>query len=423
MVRLFLLLLACLPTIVHGQEILREEGQEAENEAVPLLVPYGFYTDILGLGLGVGAGLSGYPNEVSSLGGTLALTTNDSGFAAFVASDLPVGRRLFVDVRAFVGHFPDVRIYENGNLDFPEERAGSHESSPDNFREGRGNDAFAEVDLAWVTPLGWRRREPVPEIVLADGFPTPESLETPTWQPWRSGATQLRLAFFYRYMNLDLEPESGDIVTNSLRLSVERDNRDFGRNPERGSRQELLYARDFGWLDSRESWSYWEAELSKYFRLGSPGRWLRQAVLAVDLWTAESPSWELSGPEGTIRHRPPFFEGASLGGYQRMRALTSGRYNDKAAIYSSAELRLMPRWNPLEGKELLDTFRLEWFQVVPFVEVGRVAPEWDASLLHEDPVWDVGLDLRLWVSRTLVRIGVAVGEEDWAIKAGVDHTF
>jgi hypothetical protein len=100
---------------------------------------------------------------------------------------------------------------------------------------------------------------------------------------------------------------------------------------------------------------------------------LRQTVLAVDFWTGDTPS-------GTA----PYFQGARLGGYYRLRGFEDNRFNDQAAIHYAAELRLTPRWNPIPRIDLMGGIEIDWFQVVLFAEVGRVAESWDVSELHSD---------------------------------------
>ena len=69
----------------------------------------------------------------------------------------------------------------------------------------------------------------------------------------------------------------------------------------------------------------WRAEIEGF----------RQSVLALDFWTAYSPTWNVR-PDGTIAHQPPAFSGAHLGGLFRMRAYPSQRFGDKAAVYYAA---------------------------------------------------------------------------------------
>ncbi len=70
---------------------------------------------------------------------------------------------------------------------------------------------------------------------------------------------------------------------------------------------------------------------------------VQTAGLALDFWTADTPTWknQITGGKTTIRNRPPYYMGATLGGLYRMRVYSRYRYSDKAAIYYSAELRLL----------------------------------------------------------------------------------
>ncbi len=47
-------------------------------------------------------------------------------------------------------------------------------------------------------------------------------------------------------------------------------------------------------------------------------------------------------------------------------------------MYSAAELRLIPEWNPFKNwPAIQEHVGIEWLQFVPFVEIGRVAPDYD----------------------------------------------
>ena len=106
-----------------------------------------------------------------------------------------------------------------------------------------------------------------------------------------------------------------------------------------------------------------------------------------------------------------------------MRALTTGRYNDQAFVYYSAEVRLQTHWQPRIPIPGLRNIAIGWVQLVPFVELGRVAPALDLEALHKDMKWDIGFDLRFWVPNSVVRAGWAWSEEDWSIKVMVSHPF
>jgi hemolysin activation/secretion protein len=114
--------------------------------------------------------------------------------------------------------------------------------------------------------------------------------------------------------------------------------------------------------------------------------------------------------------------GASLGGFERLRAFPTYRFSDKAALLYAAELRLTSSWDP--GKwRLLKFFDVDWVQFVPFLEVGRVADSWSISELHKDVKWDVGLGLRFMMRKAVFRVEVAVGENDSSTWVMVGHPF
>jgi hypothetical protein len=106
-----------------------------------------------------------------------------------------------------------------------------------------------------------------------------------------------------------------------------------------------------------------------------------------------------------------------------MRAFPSNRFNDQAVMYYSAEYRMTLRWNPIPRISFVVDAEVDWLQLVPFVEVGRVAPSWSLSELHEDMKWDVGIDLRGMIEMAVLRIGVAAGNEGAGMRAMVSHPF
>ncbi len=172
--------------------------------------------------------------------------------------------------------------------------------------------------------------------LLASGATGGESLN-----PLTSGKTFVGLRPFYRSMSLDPSVsavQSKSQKTNGVDLELTLDNRDFVTNPSVGQSMTLRWSRDFGLLDSTNSWSVVSGELDQYFSLGTSD-WFRQRVLALDVWTADSPSWDYRA-DGTIANRPPTLEGAYLGGLWRMRGYRFARFSDWAAIYYAAEYRM-----------------------------------------------------------------------------------
>ena len=108
-------------------------------------------------------------------------------------------------------------------------------------------------------------------------------------------------------------------------------------------------------------------------------------------------------------HRPPAYKGGSLGGLSRLRAYDATRYNDQAAILYTLEYRYLLNYNPLKDVTMGGKLDVQWFELVPFAEVGRVAPAWNIETLHENMKNDVGVGLRAMVNNITIRIDVAYG--------------
>jgi hypothetical protein len=72
-------------------------------------------------------------------------------------------------------------------------------------------------------------------------------------------------------------------------------------------------------------------------------------------------------------------------------------------------------WNPFDGWPGL--------QFVPFVEVGRVAPDWNIEDLHEDMKWSAGLGGRFWANCLVARIDSAASDEGFEVQLMVAQPF
>ena len=107
-----------------------------------------------------------------------------------------------------------------------------------------------------------------------------------------------------------------------------------------------------------------------------------------------------------------------------MRGYASNRFSDKTAVYYSAELRMIPDWNPFDQWPVVQKYiGVEWLQFVPFVEIGRVAPSWDLSELHSDMKIDAGMGVRAWAKGIVGRLDVAVSEEAVGVQMMVSQPF
>lgn len=425
------LMSAAWPT--YSQVVTLDQGQSID-ETRRGFIPYLFATESLGTAVGAAAFSAGNFQPQASLFGTAFVTSNESALIAGALSNVRIGdSRFFVDSFLLASHFTDQRFYEDYDRNPAEARAGSNDSDKDDFVRGVSNELTFDFTLKYRLPIGSIADDPIAVFRLDQGMLESGPQGGDVWNPLVSGQTTLAAKFFYTYRDLD-EFTIGDAddrtidellqaKTSGLELWLEYDNTDFPRNPSRGSRQLLKLTRDIGWLDSSNTWTNLEADLSKYLNLGT-SRWFRQQVLALNFWTSNTTTWSRSSDNpNNISNRPPPNYGSELGGYDRMRAYPSGRFRDKAAAYYAAELRLIPQMQPLRDLPLLRHFEIDWWQVVPFVEAGRVGPEYDSDLFFKDLKWNAGIGLRLMAFRMPVRLDFAVSDESSSVWAMFGQPF
>lgn len=418
---LFLLLVLCHPAFAQGIRV----GPDGEFSEQTLSLPYAFYNENFGFAAGYVYGKVGSPQKQTTLLATGIVGTKGAmGFLVGQDLQMPGVDRLFLDPIASVGFFSNNEGYIDGNPDFPTQRAGSNDSSKHNFIEGGGWDNFVRLNFKYLLPIGDGRDEVITTYKIKNGLLVSEPKGGSSLNPFTSGRTYLELRPFYRDLEIDSDDLDSEIEikTNGLDLSVFWDNRDFAANPSKGFGLRGRVSRDFGWLDSSESWTNVDGQLDYYIALDL-GSSFRQSVLALNYWTSFSPTWD-EHSDGQISNRPPAYTGSTLGGLWRMRGYPTQRFNDKAAVYYAAELRLVPDWNPFDDWPVVQSYAgIRWLQFVPFVEIGRVAPEWDFNTLHSDMKWDVGLGIRAWAQGIVIRIDTAYSDEGVGIQMMIAQPF
>jgi hypothetical protein len=416
----FLVSIFC--NLAYGQSIT--VGPDGKFEKKVLSVPYGFYNESFGFAGAYAYAVTGWPQKQSALITTATVGSKGSAMGFLMGKDLriPYTQRLFLDAIVQAGYFQENDIYFNGNQDFPDERAGSNDSDEDNYVESDGWDNYFRLRFKYLLPIGHGKDQIITTQVVDRGLLVDGATGGESWNPFVSGRTYFEMKPFYRWQEVDSDEVRENVRTNGIELSLFRDNRDFKLNPSTGSALRLKFNRDFGWLDSSNSWTVVDGEFDKYFSLGKSD-WFRQRVLAFDFWTAYSPTWNEKS-NGDIENGAPSFAGATLGGLWRMRGYPSQRFSDKAAIYYAAELRLIPDWNPFENWTWVQKhIGIQWLQFVPFVEVGRVAPDWGVERLHEDMKWSSGLGVRFWAKGLVARIDSAVSDEGFGVQMIVAQPF
>ncbi|GBE07085.1 MAG TPA: hypothetical protein ENG90_01745 [Gammaproteobacteria bacterium] len=431
-VPLLLVFSIIFPVQLSAQVVALDRGQTIEEKRNGWL-PYMFATESLGTAIGAGAFSSGGKRQPqSTLFGTAFITSNESALISGAWNNYQLGKsRFFIDSFFLVDHFTDQRFYAGPDIDPNNPRAGTNNSNPDAYVSGVSNELTFTATLKYRLPIGSIKDDPVSTYRLYQGLLESGPKGSSSWNPMTSGQTTVAAKFFYTYRDLSdfvfNETQSDPVEeqlfakTNGLEFWLEYDNTDFPLNPTSGSRQLLKVTSDFGWGESRDSWANLEADFSKYYNLGDSD-WFRQKSLAFNFWTSNTADWEVTA-EGDINHQPPPNYGSSLGGYDRMRAYPSNRFNDKSAVYYSAELRLIPQTQPLRDLPVLNYFEIDWWQIVPFIEVGRVGDTYDSDLFFKDLKVDGGIGLRFMTFRAVVRLDWAVSDEGSSVWAMISQPF
>lgn len=378
-----------------------------------LFQPQTTFAATLFTGLPQGVVINGQPDEATFSG----------GFISFSDFKLPYTDRLFFSFMGLKSYFPKNRYYIDG----------SNTSSKDDVYISSGDSDFFTTTFRYTLPIGEGVDNPEGLYQLEGGFCVGRE-DCGGGVPFISGRTSIGIKTFFQTDNTENTEIWKDSIwwendtdlptwnTNGLRFFLTHDNTDFDINPSRGYQFQVQYSKDFGWGDSLQSWDFLEFKYNHYFDLDTFS-FTKQNVLALSLWTGYSFSWdndtEIS--PGFDAHRPPMWEGARLGGFNRMRGYDQDRFSDKAAFYAAAEYRAIIDYNPLKNISWIPA-KVDWFQVVLFAEAGRVDDQYTFDLLS-DMKYDAGISLRAMVSELPIRLDVANGEEGTYLWLMVQHPF
>ena len=415
--------------VFADQVTLDQSDPEREGRPPSIIVPFAFSTEALETGLGAVY----FRKAVFQPQDGLFLTgygTSNSSFGLFGGmSNLQLSKRLFFsptlgfmsnDQQRFYGDFG----YELGGAP----PSGSNDSDENDFIFGTGIDSYLHMTFRYVLPIGAAKGSQPHRYTTNEGLLAEGSTNLGRWNPAKSGRTFVVLRPFYQRRTLDVDEnnidlfppifpvqpgDEADFSTNGITLGIEYDNTDFVTNPSRGSMTKFNVHRDFGAFDSLNSWTSLDLSLAKFWSLGD-SKAFAQRVLAANIWAAYTPTWdaELVAPDVVqINNRPPNNRGANLGGVERQRGYPRGRFNDKAAINYTVELRLIPHWDPFRNWPIIRRWPWRWWQVVGFAEFGRVAPSWNFGDLHEDMKWTAGAGIRAMIGGGIIRFDFAASDE------------
>ena len=391
--------------------LTRKENPSGDTKN-SLVMPYAFSSESMGFTIGVGGGTKGYGQEQLLLGAT-TFGSFDKVAALFLGMwdyRPSFAKRFFLSAQGMVGHYPENRAYTGG---FQQDRirAGSNDSDMNDFVEDGGYDNWTDFKIEFVLPMGSSRDDSMQHYTLKNGLLQSAPVGGDSWNPMQNGVTTLLLRQYNRYRSFEFDNGKKAATIHPFQVAISYNNTDFPGNPSTGSEQYLGLTHDFGWLESDNEWTFIEFEASKYFSLGASD-WAKQRIIALNLWTGDTPTWEeQTHTDGsvTVTERAPFYEGATLGGFYRMRAYPIDRFNDRSVIYTTAEYRYTLDWNPIGNISWLNFLKSDWLQLVTFVEGGRVAN--DYGDLFSDWKVDGGFGIRAMFSGAVVRFDVATSDE------------
>ncbi|MEJ2690819.1 MAG: hypothetical protein P8130_12900 [Deltaproteobacteria bacterium] len=334
----------------------QEQPQPAETAPKGkrlLLLPFPFFNDTIGTGLGAAMVAEGYVQPQMLTVASLLGSTDGTylGFVMVRNYQVPFLKRLILDPQISSGKYQDIKSYTRNAPGFDNERAGSNDSSPDNYFKADGTDFWFDFKMKFLLPIGHGKDTIFPKITLDKGVFVSGDTGGEVWNPLTSGRTYVEITPFYRSQELD------DLQKTTQKTA----GLDFA----------LLYDED--------------------------GQ--------------------------VVYHRPPTYKGANLGGLFRLEGYPATRFHDRAAIYYAAEYRHTLNWNPLKDFTLNGRLDVEWFQLVGFAELGRVAPSWSIGTLHEDMKATVGAGLRIMANNIIVRFDLGLSDEDGILQLFIGHPF
>jgi hypothetical protein len=405
------------------------EGRPCPSPPMSIWAPYPFYNGNVDYAVGVAYAAAGVIQPQFGFVANAFVSSNNTVAAFLLARDYQLGEdsRFFADFSIFGGDFGRVQSFQDGNPAFPDETAGSNDSSEDNYLEAEGNDIFLRMPIRYLLPIGAGRDEVIHTFRTQGGLLLKETgTGGERWNPFAGGRTMLEFTPFYRNQELELDIGGERTLTASgITARIDYDNTDWWNNPSSGSRTQFAVTNDWSGNEPGDTpWTQMEAQYSKFWSLGA-GRRAQARVLAFDAWYSDVPSWnDYSIVNGErLYERPPVYMGSALGGLFRQRGFATTRFSDRSAVNYSMEYRYTTGRSLLARFRFLDHFGVDFTQLVGFVEVGRVGPEFDLGELHEDMKVTYGLGLRASAQGLIVRADFGFSDEGGQIQMFVSQPF
>ncbi|MUK25369.1 hypothetical protein [Aliivibrio fischeri] len=364
-------------------------------------VPFMYSSESLGTTIGAAGVMKGVGQPQATLFAAGLYSSKGSYLTYLSANNFQISHSWLVGANAYNASFKD--------MDYHLGAAGNNDSLPEQEVFTDSVEAQYHLTAQYVLPIGNG------ESLGARAAYQPER-KIKGFNPLDSGVSSIELSPFYYSRELSdvagwNEPESNW----GMKVHFDWDNRNSVRNTTHGSRTEL----DFTYspeASSQQEWWTWEFQQSAFFDLGNLGDVINKQVLALDMYIADTPSWD-------EQHQPPEYAGIRLGGLYRLRSFGGGRFHGRSAVHYSAEYRVMPDWQPLEEWPIFNLYDVPWWQWVAFVDAGRVADEFSLSTLHSDMKWSAGGAIRFQVEGIVVRTEMAWGNEESQFRVMINQPF
>ena len=301
--------------------------------------------------------------------------------------------------------------------------AANNDSIKSDSIKADSRDARHHLSMRYILPIGAATTQPIRAALSP-------YREVTGHTPWDSGVSSIDFRPFYE--SRELVGDAANVPSDfsdtdevwGLETRLRWDNRDSANNPTAGSLSEFIVTADLGSND-RAGWWKWEASQSWFHALGDWDELAKQQVVALNVYTADTPSWNNTTTVNGERvyERPPEFAGARLGGLYRLRSFQTGRFVGRSALSYSLEYRVIPEWQPLGSLPVFNWYDVPWWQWVAFVDAGRVADTYDLAELHRDMKWSAGGAIRFQVEGVVVRAEMAWGNEEGLFRVMINQPF
>ena len=299
---LVIILSSLFPLAGQAQYILEDVHDPHRYDPGQLIVPIGYYSS----GFAATGGLAGYTDGLGQrqLDTFLFLVGSTNGSYGLIGGmnnlQLRPIDRLFMDWQLSYVRTQQDENNTGRNPAFPNQNAGSNDSSQFNLIAGPSNDSVGSFTFRYLLPIGDGRERIIDHYRLEGGLVEAGASGGEGWNPLQSGRTFLRVTPFYEYLTLaSHDNPHEEHNTDGLAFSAVYDNRDFPLSPERGNVTTLTLSRDMGLFDTSSTWTNLSAEYAQYISLGRSGLF-RQQVLALNAWTSYSTTWRQSGDAGNL---------------------------------------------------------------------------------------------------------------------------